>query len=190
MQIRDRVKELRRVRAAELRPNPRNWRLHPAAQQDALRGILADVGFASALVARELADGSLQLIDGHLRAETAPDAIVPVLVLDVDAAEADKLLAALDPLAALAETNSAALDSLLAEVRTDHAALQTLFAELASQADHELRDSGLFEPPQSTPEMRVPELFQLVVECASEEQQQTLFERLSHEGWKCRLMNL
>ena len=35
MQIRDRIKELRRVRAAELRPNPRNWRLHPPEQQDA-----------------------------------------------------------------------------------------------------------------------------------------------------------
>src|SRR5919201_2122671 len=109
MQIRDRIKELRRVRAAELRPNPRNWRVHPPAQQDALRGVLAEVGYADALLARELADGTLMLIDGHLRAETTPDAVVPVLVLDVDEAEADKLLATLDPLAALAETDSEAL---------------------------------------------------------------------------------
>ena len=40
MQIRDRIRELRRVRAAELRPNPRNWRVHPPQQQDALRGVL------------------------------------------------------------------------------------------------------------------------------------------------------
>ena len=39
------------------------------------------------------------LVDGHLRAETTPDAIVPVLVLDVDEAEADKILLTLDPLA-------------------------------------------------------------------------------------------
>jgi hypothetical protein len=31
MQIRDRIKELRRVKASELRPNPRNWRTHPTA---------------------------------------------------------------------------------------------------------------------------------------------------------------
>jgi hypothetical protein len=49
MNVRDRIKELRRVRAAELRPNPRNWRVHPAEQQDALRGLLAEVGYADAL---------------------------------------------------------------------------------------------------------------------------------------------
>ena len=46
MQIRDRIKELRRVPASELLPNPKNWRTHPVAQQDALRGVLAEVGYA------------------------------------------------------------------------------------------------------------------------------------------------
>ena len=90
------------MRAADLRPNPRNWRVHPPEQQDALRGVLAEVGYADALLARELPDGSLMLIDGHLRAETTPDAVVPVLVLDVDEAEADKILLTHDPLAAMA----------------------------------------------------------------------------------------
>jgi hypothetical protein len=31
------------------------------------------------------------LVDGHLRAETTPDAVVPVLILDVSNAEADKI---------------------------------------------------------------------------------------------------
>jgi ParB-like chromosome segregation protein Spo0J len=102
MQIRDRIKELRRVKANELRPNPRNWRTHPAAQQEALRGVLAEVGYADALLARELEDGTLELVDGHLRAETTPEALVPVLVLDVTQEEADKILLTLDPLAGLA----------------------------------------------------------------------------------------
>ena len=34
----------------------------------------------------------LMIIDGHLRAETTPDAMVPVLVLDVTEEEADKIL--------------------------------------------------------------------------------------------------
>ena len=50
MKIRDRIKELRRVRAGELRPHPKNWRTHPAAQQDALRGVLAEIGYADALL--------------------------------------------------------------------------------------------------------------------------------------------
>ena len=40
IQIRDRVKELRRVRASELLPNPRNWRIHGREQARALRGLL------------------------------------------------------------------------------------------------------------------------------------------------------
>ena len=65
MEIRDRIVELRRVPADQLRPHPRNWRGHPPAQRQALQGILAEVGFADALLARQLLDGSLQLIDGH-----------------------------------------------------------------------------------------------------------------------------
>jgi hypothetical protein len=91
--IRDRIVELRRVAARELIPNPRNWRRHPARQAAALRGVLEEVGYADALLARELPDGRLMLVDGHLRAETTPDQLVPVLVLDVDEAEANKLLA-------------------------------------------------------------------------------------------------
>src|ERR1039457_1353233 len=71
VQIDDRSKELRRVRASDLIPHPENWRLHPGSQVAALRGVLSHIGFAGALVARELPDGTLQLIDGHLRAEIA-----------------------------------------------------------------------------------------------------------------------
>jgi hypothetical protein len=134
MKVRDRVKELRRVKASELRPSPSNWRTHPAAQRDALRGLLAEVGFAGALLARELDDGTLELIDGHLRAETLPDAEVPVLVLDVDAAEARKLLATYDPIAAMAQAEAGKLDSLLREVQTGNQALAQMLTDLAGEA--------------------------------------------------------
>jgi DNA modification methylase len=138
MKIRDRIRELRRVPASELRPNPKNWRLHPEAQAEALRGVLAEVGIADAVLARELADGSLMLIDGHLRAETLGDSTVPVLVLDVDEAEADKVLATLDPLAAMAEADAAKLDAILRDINTGSAAVQQLLADLAASA-------GLYE---------------------------------------------
>src|SRR4030095_6095532 len=98
MKLRDRIKELRRLPASQLLPNPKNWRTHPQAQQDALRGILAEVGIADALLGRDTPEGVV-LIDGHLRADASPDAVWPVLVLDVTEAEADKLLATIDPLA-------------------------------------------------------------------------------------------
>jgi DNA modification methylase len=131
VQIRDRIVGLRRVKASTLRPNPRNWRTHPKAQQDALRGLLAEVGYAAALVARKLEDGSLELIDGHLRADTTPDQKVPVLVLDVTSAEADLLLASLDPLAALAGTDGSKLGGLLAQIKTDSPALEGMLEGLA-----------------------------------------------------------
>jgi len=138
MNIRDRIKELRRVPASSLRPNPKNWRTHPKEQADALRGTLAEIGFAEALVARELEDGTLELIDGHLRAETVGDTAVPVLVLDVDEAEADKLLATLDPLAALAGVDTQKLEDLLATVETDSEALQEMLDGLAEDAGIEV----------------------------------------------------
>jgi DNA modification methylase len=150
MQIRDRVRELRRVRAGDLTPNPKNWRTHPKAQADALRGILAEVGYADALLARELPDGSLILVDGHLRAETTPEQEVPVLVLDIDEAEADKLLLSIDPLAALAETNAVALDALLREVDTGSEGLQQMYADLAEAAD-------LYQDDKEVVEDEVPE---------------------------------
>lgn len=133
MKIRDRIKSLRRVKASDLLPNPKNWRRHPAEQQDAMRALLAEVGFAGAALARETKHG-LQLIDGHLRAELSPDAKVPVLVLDVTEAEADKLLATFDPVGKLAKSDRASLGKLLAEIDTESEALEAMLAELEAEA--------------------------------------------------------
>ena len=182
MKVRDRVKELRRVRAGDLVPNPKNWRTHPASQGDALKGILAEVGYADALLARELPDGSLMLVDGHLRAETTPDLIVPVLILDVNEAEADKLLLSLDPLSALAEANKDALDSLLREVDTGSEALSQMFADLA-QAE------GITPPDEDDGVEAAPKTgWEVVVTCPNEDAQRELFDRLTLEGMTCRVL--
>ncbi|MGD9720560.1 MAG: DNA methyltransferase [Pirellulales bacterium] len=140
MKLRDRIKELRRVKASEILPNPANWRTHPKAQQDAMRGILAEVGIADALLVRETPAG-LQLIDGHLRADVSPDSEWPVLVLDVDDKEAAKLLATFDPLSAMAETDPEKLKELLRQIDVDSEALQQMLAELADEAG--LQDDGV-----------------------------------------------
>ena len=113
MQVRNRIKELRFVNASELIPNPKNWRTHPEAQQNVLRGLLSEVGYADALIARETDSGELMLLDGHLRAETTPANEVPVLVLDVNESEGDLILASHDTSASMAFTNNARLDELL-----------------------------------------------------------------------------
>jgi hypothetical protein len=186
MKIRDRIKDFRRVKAGQLRPNPRNWRTHPQAQRDAVRGVLAEIGYASALVARELDDGSLELIDGHLRAEITPDMEVPVLVLDVTEAEAAKLLATLDPLAGMAGADQHMLADLLSGVDTQNAALQAVLDNLAEQAENALASSAA----QPTDSAALEESFQVVVECPDEKSQQAVFERMTSEGFKCRVLTL
>lgn len=131
--VRDRIIGLRRVRAAELKEHPRNWRLHPKRQREALRALLQEVGFADALVAREQ-DGDLVLIDGHLRRSLDPDQVVPVLVLDVSEREADKLLATLDPITGLATADPEPLRDLLSRVSFSSEALRQLLGELSAQA--------------------------------------------------------
>ena len=134
MSVRNRIKELRTVPANELVPSPENWRTHPEAQREALRGVLAEVGVADAVLARELDDGRLMLIDGHLRTEEMGEQPIPVLVLDVNEAEARKLLLTLDPLAAMAEADAAKLDALMRQVETGSEAVADLITDIASEA--------------------------------------------------------
>jgi len=146
MKIKNRIKELRYVKASEIAPNPKNWRTHPKEQADALRGVLAEVGMADAVLARELEDGSLMLIDGHMRAETLGDEDVPVLVLDVTEQEADKLLAVFDPISSMAGVNRNSLEELLSGIATDSDPLNSLLEQLA-------RTNGIFdrdEPDQDS----------------------------------------
>lgn len=183
MAFRDRVKELRRVRAGDLKPHPKNWRTHSRHQRDVLRGLLEEVGMADALLARELPDGSLQLVDGHLRAETTPGATVPVLVLDLSDAEAEKVLLTHDPLAALAGIDDTRLSGLLRDVQTESTPVREMFAKLRRELDD---DAGL--PDQ--PEIDIPPSWQVVVEVEGEDQQRELYERLRGDGFKCRVLTL
>lgn len=186
MEIRDRVKGLRRVRAGSLRPHPLNWRGHPTRQRTAMRGMLDEVGFADALLVRELPGGELELIDGHLRAELAAEVEVPVLVLDLDDEEAAKLLALHDPLGALAETNETALASLVRELEVQRDVLRTLLDDLAAERDslEGLTDGG------GAVEPALAASYQVVVDCESEARQESLFKRLKNEGFGCRLLTL
>ena len=141
MEIRDRIKELRKVRASELLPNPKNWRKHPDAQANALRGTLSEIGYADALVAYET-PGGLMLIDGHLRAETTPDQEVPVLVTDLTEEEADTLLATLDPLSAMARTDQNSLLELVSSLNIQNDAVNLMLEAVLEGETQVLEDVG------------------------------------------------
>jgi hypothetical protein len=182
MNIRDRVVELRRVPASQLKPSPRNWRSHPKEQADALRGVLAEIGFAGAALARELEDGSLQLIDGHLRAETTGDQPIPVLILDVTEEEANKLLLTFDPISAMASADAEKLDALLQEVSFSNDAVNALLESVA-------KDAGIMpveEESQAAEQNTIPEKFQILIEFENEATQAQWLEKLTTEGLTCR----
>src|SRR5256885_8828559 len=131
--IRNRIKAHRRVRAGDLVPHEWNFRLHPAGQRAALEALYDQVGFARSLLAYELPDGRLKLIDGHLRRDMDPDMLVDVEVLDVNDDEARALLLSIDPLAALAETQEQLHNRLLELTPTVSPELQTAW-EAAARA--------------------------------------------------------
>jgi hypothetical protein len=187
MSLRNRIKRHARVRAGDLVPHELNPRIHRDVQREALTAIYAEVGFARSLLAYELPDGRLKLIDGHLRADMTPDEIVEVEVLDVTDAEARALLLSLDPLAQLADYDAKILDQLRKSTTTTSEALTNLWnlvGDAAAEADAALAKSRK-EPGQ---EPAVVEQYLILVECATEKQQVDLLYRFQRMKLKCKAL--
>jgi hypothetical protein len=176
--IRNRIKSHRRVRAGDLVPHEWNFRLHPELQKAALHAIYQEVGFARSLLAYELPDGRLKLIDGHLRRDLDPDMEVDVEILDVTEEEARKLLLTIDPFAALAETQEQLHQRLLEQTQTDNNALAAAWEAAAAEV--------LQREPE--PVGAIPEQFLILVTCRDEKQQVELLGRFNKEGLECKAM--
>jgi ParB-like chromosome segregation protein Spo0J len=146
VEARDRVVELRRVKARDLVPAPMNWRQHPDSQRDALSAVLREVGIVDGLKAWERPDGRLELVDGHLRAETLPDQEVPVLVLNLTQDEAAKVLATYDPLGAMAQVDEDRYRLLVTMVEFGEQSLEDLTKQLVSF-------EALAHPPDDFPDI-------------------------------------
>lgn len=135
----------------QLLANPRNFRRHPKHQQDALRGVLNEVGWVQEVIVNRTTG---HLVDGHLRVELAlrdGAESVPVKYVELSEAEEALVLATLDPIGALATADAATLKELLAEVETEDAAVLAMLNELASGAGVEVERAPLGDP-DSVPE--------------------------------------
>lgn len=117
--------------AIEFLANPRNWRVHPYFQQQALQGVLDKVGWIQQVIVSDQSDLTL---DGHLRIELAlskgEQTPVPYIRVDVTEDEENLILATLDPLSAIAGTDAQQLADLLRNVHPDNAILDQLLAEM------------------------------------------------------------
>ncbi len=180
--IRNRIKGHRRVRAGDLVPHELNFREHPELQRAALLALYREVGFARSLLAYELPDGRLKLLDGHLRRELSPDMEVDVEVLDVSEEEARALLLSIDPLAALAQTQEQLRDRLLELAPTDSEELRAAWEEAA-------RKSLEVATPAERPGLAdIPAQYLVLVTCRDERQQVELLERFQAEGLECKAL--
>jgi hypothetical protein len=180
--IRNRIKAHRRVRAGDLVPHEFNYRLHPDDQRAALRALYREVGFARSLLAYELHDGRLKLIDGHLRRDLDPDMEVEVEVLDVTDDEARALLLSIDPLAALALTQEQLRDRLQELTPVVSPELQAAWQTSAQAA---------LSPPAAYKRRQfdaIPEQYLILVTCRDEQHQVELLGRFQADGLECRAL--
>lgn len=93
----------------------------------------------------------------------------------------------------LADWDESALLKQLESLQND----ETIDHLVAGFTDDEIRKlidqvgaGGDLQGQQDNREAEIPECFQVVVECDSEQQQRELYERMAAEGLKCRLLTL
>lgn len=134
IQIKNRVIDLRLVKASELKPNRKNWRTHNKHQADALDEVLGRLGIVGALIVRIDPGGGYIILDGHLRQSRLGKQPVPVLVVDITPEEEDLFLATYDPLSLLAGTDPESLQSLLKGIDASSEGLRGLLASLSAKA--------------------------------------------------------
>ena len=135
----------------QLLANPRNWRLHPKHQQDALAGVLSEVGWVQDVIVNRTTG---HVVDGHARVGIAisqREASVPVVYVELTPDEEAKVLATFDPLGAMAGADREQLAELLGDVQTDDAALRRSLKDLADDHGAAFGAAGLTETPDESP---------------------------------------
>lgn len=130
---RNRIVEHAEVDPRSLKANPKNWRTHPRAQQEALSGVLREVGWVQDVIVNKRTGF---VVDGHARIELAIAAgeQIPVKYVDLTEKEEELVLASLDPLTSMAMVDEAALAPLLAAVNSESAALDALLKSMLDEA--------------------------------------------------------
>lgn len=141
---------------AEILFNPANWRIHPKAQKEALKGAIAEVGFIRSVTVNRTTGN---LIDGHLRvllADEEGQESIPVEFVELSEAEEAEALATIDPIGMLAVADKGKLDALLRDVQSGEPAVQQMLADLA-------KDAGLDygKEPAEAPEAQVDKAAEL-----------------------------
>ena len=174
-QWRSRIVETGSADPHTLIPHGQNWRRHPTSQREALKGILAEVGWVQGVIVNRTTN---RIVDGHARVEEAitnGETVVPVTYVELSENEEREVLATLDPLGAMATTDAESLKRLVKDVQT---ADRTVAKLLTSISKTSARESA--GPVLSNFEYRI------VVDCKGERHQAQLLKQLEKQGLICR----
>lgn len=99
----------------QLLANPSNWRIHPQFQQQALTGVLNEIGWVDTVIVNKVTGF---VVDGHLRVALAiseGESRVPVCYVELTPAEEATILATFDPITMLAATDHEQYNRLVKE---------------------------------------------------------------------------
>lgn len=145
--FRNRVKELREVRAGEIMDHEGNWHVHPKFQTDATQGSLEEHGIVDVLIAYESERyGGLTLVDGHDRKGIEPNQVWPVIILDIDDDEAETILGTHDVIGKMGQVDAVKLEAILSKARPSSAlmrdAIERMRNQIAGQVDIAKRMAG------------------------------------------------
>jgi DNA modification methylase len=119
--------------------NPRNWRIHPGQQQDALESVLDTVGWVDDVIVNRRTGF---VVDGHLRVSLAlrrSEKSVPVKFVELTDQEEALVLATLDPIGAMAASDKDKMAELMASIATDDQALLETINRIARHEGTALR---------------------------------------------------
>jgi ParB-like chromosome segregation protein Spo0J len=119
----------------KLLANPKNWRIHPTAQGEALAGILDEVGWVQSVVVNQRTGF---VVDGHLRVALAlksRESAVPVVYVDLSEEDEAKVLASFDAVSQMALADSQALSDLINGIDFGSEALGSFLDSLVDQAE-------------------------------------------------------
>tara|TARA_Y100000401_G_C8323129_1_gene226612 strand:+ start:1812 stop:2468 length:657 start_codon:yes stop_codon:yes gene_type:complete len=114
----------------QLLGNPLNWRIHPRHQQEAMTGVLDEIGWVQNIIVNQRTS---RVIDGHMRVEVAITegaSEVPVVYVDLSDEEERTILATYDPIAAMAVSDSEKMSELLADIRANSVGVQELLEDM------------------------------------------------------------
>lgn len=145
----------------DLLANPNNHRIHPKFQQDALEGVLDDVGMVQTIVVNKTTGF---IVDGHLRATLAirtGQTSIPVLFVDLSPEEESKVLLTLDAIGALAVQDDDKVRDLLAEVTTSDQRVQAMLERMGAELKDPPTDIDDQLPLPAEPIAKLGQLYQL-----------------------------